>query len=128
VFLASAALAVLPPVAEGALFGWLAFVILWSAFGVVAEADHLAESLGEPLGTLLLTLAVVLIEVALISAVMLGGKDEPTLGRDTMFAVLMIVLNGVVGLGFSSAAIAMASSATISRAPRPISRSSYPSR
>ncbi len=99
VFLAGDALAALPPVGEGALFVWLALVILWSAFGVVAEADHLAESLGEPLGTLLLTLAVVVIEVALISAVMLGGKDEPTLGRDTMFAVLMIVLNGVVGLG-----------------------------
>ena len=37
--------------------------------------------------------------MALISAVMLGAKEAPTLGRDTMFAVLMIVLNGVVGLG-----------------------------
>ena len=37
--------------------------------------------------------------MALISAVMLSAKDAPTLGRDTMFAVLMIVLNGVVGLG-----------------------------
>lgn len=73
-------------------------VILWSAFGVVHEADHLAEALGEPLGTLVLTLAIVLIEVALISAATLGAS-QPTLGRDTMFAVLMIVLNGVVGLG-----------------------------
>ena len=47
----------------------------------------------------MLTLAIVIIEVALISAVMLSAKDAPTLGRDTMFAVLMIVLNGVVGLG-----------------------------
>lgn len=73
-------------------------VILWSAFGVVHEADHLAEALGEPLGTLVLTLAIVLIEVALISAATLGAS-QPTLARDTMFAVLMIVLNGVVGLG-----------------------------
>lgn len=73
-------------------------VILWSAFGVVHEADHLAEALGEPLGTLVLTLAIVLIEVALISAATLDSS-QPTLGRDTMFAVLMIVLNGVVGLG-----------------------------
>ncbi len=73
-------------------------IILWSAFGVVHEADHLAESLGEPHGTLILTLAIVLIEVALISAATLGAA-QPTLGRDTMFAVLMIVLNGVVGLG-----------------------------
>jgi len=55
--------------------------------------------LGEPFGTLVLTLAIVIIEVALISAAMLNSKVAPTLGRDTMFAVLMIVLNGVVGLG-----------------------------
>ena len=79
------------------LFAALLTVIMWSAFGVVGEADHLAEMLGEPLGTLVLTLSIVLIEVALIGAVMLGNA-EPTLGRDTMFAVLMIVLNGVVCL------------------------------
>lgn len=73
-------------------------VVMWCAFGVVESADTLAEQLGEPYGTLLLTLAIVLIEVALIGAVMLG-TDDPTLGRDTMFAVLMIVLDGVVGLG-----------------------------
>lgn len=81
-----------------ALFSTLLFaVILWSAFGVVNEADHLAMALGEPRGTLVLTLAIVLIEVALISAATLNSS-QPTLGRDTMFAVLMIVLNGVVGL------------------------------
>lgn len=73
-------------------------VVMWSAFGVVDQADALAERLGEPYGTLVLTLAIVIIEVALIGAVTLG-TDEATLGRDTMFAVLMIVLNGVVGLG-----------------------------
>ncbi len=80
------------------LFVWLFGVIIWSAFGVVHEAEELAELLGEPLGTLVLTLSIVIIEVVLISAVMLSS-DAPTLGRDTMFAVLMIVLNGVVGLG-----------------------------
>jgi Ca2+:H+ antiporter len=81
-----------------ALFLWLLGVIVWCAFGVVGQADHLAEILDEPLGTLILTLSIVVIEVALISAVMLGARAAPTLGRDTMFAVLMIVLNGVVGL------------------------------
>jgi len=80
------------------LFLWLFAVILWCAFGVVKEADHLAELLGEPLGTLVLTLSIVIIEVVLIGAVVLGSEAAPTLGRDTMFAVLMIVLNGVVGL------------------------------
>lgn len=80
------------------LFLWLFAVIVWCAFGVVGQADHLAELLGEPLGTLLLTLSIVVIEVALISALMLSAHSAPTLGRDTMFAVLMMVLNGVVGL------------------------------
>lgn len=80
------------------LFVWLLGVVIWSAFGVVHEAEEVAERLGEPFGTLVLTLSIVVIEVALISAVMLGSKAAPTLGRDTMFAVLMIVLNGVVGL------------------------------
>jgi Ca2+:H+ antiporter len=80
------------------LFLWLFAVILYTAFGVVHEAEELADLLGEPLGTLVLTLSIVVIEVALVSAVMLGAKEAPTLGRDTMFAVLMIVLNGVVGL------------------------------
>ena len=87
------------PLPAAGLFAWLLGVIIWLAFGVVHEAEELAHMLGEPFGTLILTLAIVIIEVALIAAVMLGAKDAPTLGRDTMFAVLMIVLNGVVGLG-----------------------------
>lgn len=87
------------PLVAGGLFAWLLAVIVWAAFGVVHEAEEIAHKLGEPLGTLVLTLSIVIIEVALISAVMLSAKDAPTLGRDTMFAVLMIVLNGVVGLG-----------------------------
>jgi len=89
----------MPPLLAGLLFAWLLGIIFWSAFGVVHEAEELAEILGEPFGTLVLTLSIVIIEVALISAVMLSSKAVPTLGRDTMFAVLMIVLNGVVGLG-----------------------------
>ncbi|RZA05089.1 MAG: calcium:proton antiporter, partial [Proteobacteria bacterium] len=84
-----------------AVFVFLALfsVIMWTAFGVVHEAEELAELLGEPLGTLVLTLSIVGIEVALVAAVMLGDGASRTLGRDTMFAVLMIVLNGVVGVG-----------------------------
>jgi Ca2+:H+ antiporter len=93
----SAALAT--PAGAFALFVALLALIIWMAFGVVHEAEELAEFLGDPLGTLILTLSIVIIEVALISAVMLGAKSAPTLGRDTMFSVLMIVLNGVVGIG-----------------------------
>ncbi len=80
------------------LFLLLFVVMLWSSFGVVRHADGLAEQLGEPYGTLILTLSVISIEVIVISAVMLTGSHNPTLGRDVMFSVLMIVLNGLVGL------------------------------
>ncbi len=86
------------PLIATALFIWLLAVIVWCASGVVEEADHLAEILGEPLGTLVLTLSIVIVEVVLIAAVIFGTESASTLGRDTMFAVLMIVLNGVVGL------------------------------
>lgn len=88
-----------PLLASLALFAWILGVILWCAFGVIEQADRLAELLGEPLGTLVLTFSIVVIEVMLISAVMLSGDANPTVGRDTMFAVMMIVLNGVVGVG-----------------------------
>ena len=80
------------------LFGWLFVVIAWLAFSVVRHADALAILLGEPYGTIILTLSVIVIEVAMISAVMLTGADNPTLARDTLFSVLMIVLNGMLGV------------------------------
>lgn len=88
-----------------ALFVLVFAVMLWCAFGVVRHADCLAELLGEPYGTLVLTLAVISIEVSLIAAIMLLGENEPTLARDTMFAVLMIVLNGMVGIALVIGAI-----------------------
>ncbi len=77
---------------------WLFSVIMGSAFAVVHHAESLAVRLGEPLGTLLLTLSVIGIEVMMISAVMLTGEGKPALARDTMFGIVMIVLNGMVGL------------------------------
>lgn len=86
------------PLRSTLLFSVLFLAILWSAFSVVRHADCLAILLGEPLGTIILTLAVIGIEVVMISTVMLTGGANPELGRDTMFAVLMIVLNALVGL------------------------------
>lgn len=85
------------PMIAGLIFLWLFAVMLWASFGVVRHADALADLLGEPYGTLILTIAVISIEIALIAAVMLTGEAAPTLARDTMFAILMIVLNGLVG-------------------------------
>jgi Ca2+:H+ antiporter len=84
---------------------WLAFISVWlfavvlgSALCVVRHADHLAVRLGEPYGTLILTLSITFIEVMSISAVMMHGENNPTLTRDTLLAVVMIILNGMVGL------------------------------
>jgi Ca2+:H+ antiporter len=86
------------PAAMIAVFLWLFAVILWSAICVVRHADCLAIKLGEPYGTLILTLSAISIEVVMISTAMLHGANNPTLGRDAIFAVVMIALNGLVGL------------------------------
>jgi Ca2+:H+ antiporter len=65
---------------------------------VVRHADSLAIKFGEPYGTLILTLSAITIEVVMISVAMLHGANNPTLARDAMFAVVMIALNGLVGL------------------------------
>src|SRR5215831_6636156 len=80
------------------VFVCLFAVILWSAICVVRHADCLAIKLGEPYGTLILTLSAISIEVVMISTAMLHGANNPTLGRDAIFAVIMIALNGLVGL------------------------------
>ena len=79
------------------VFAWLFAAILGAALSVVRHAEHLAVRLGEPLGTLILTLAVTAIEAASISAVMIHAKDSVTVVRDTVFAVIMIIMNGMVG-------------------------------
>ncbi|HME87683.1 MAG TPA: ionic transporter y4hA [Chthoniobacterales bacterium] len=82
----------------GAIFVWLFAVILWFAILVVRHADALAVKLGEPYGTLVLTLSAIAIEVAMISTAMLHGANNPTLARDAMFAVVMIALGGLLGV------------------------------
>jgi len=87
------------PSAAGAVFAAVLLVILFgTVFAAVHHAEVIAERSGEPYGTLLLTLAVTVIEVALIATIMLGEKPVPTLARDTVFAVVMIVCNGLVGI------------------------------
>ena len=80
------------------VFVLLLLTIIGAAFGVVKEADALAYKLGEPYGTLILTLSIVSIEVILIAAVMLGPGENPTIGKDSIFSVMMIIMNLVIGL------------------------------
>jgi Ca2+:H+ antiporter len=87
------------PSVAGLAFAVVLLAILFgTVFAAVYHAELIAERIGEPYGTLLLTLAVTIIEVALIATIMLGEKDVPTLARDTVFAVVMIVCNGLVGI------------------------------
>ena len=87
------------PSAAGLVFAAVLLVILFgTVFAAVHHAEVVAERIGEPFGTLLLTLSVTIIEVALIATIMLGEQAVTTLARDTVFAVVMIVCNGLVGL------------------------------
>jgi Ca2+:H+ antiporter len=96
--------AVLAAAAFGLGFGGMivmlaALGLAGSVFAAVHHAEVVAHRVGEPLGTLVLALAVTLIEVALIVSLMTaGGEEAAGLARDTVFAAVMIILNGIVGL------------------------------
>ena len=96
----------LTPALDGPLPAWLLWLLLGgivavitvSAFGVVTEAEHLAHRLGDPYGTLVLTISIAAIEVILIAAVMLGPGEHTTIARDSVMAVSMIIMNLVIGV------------------------------
>ena len=71
--------------------------ILWSAFSVVRHADVLAHRFGEPFGSLILSLSIVVLEISLISILMLSGSAGETLMRDTVYSVIIIVMAGLTG-------------------------------
>jgi Ca2+:H+ antiporter len=80
-----------------------AFLLIVALMGTVLAAVHHAElvahRVGEPFGTFLLALAVTIIELGLIVTLMsTGGESAATLARDTVFAAVMIILNGLVGI------------------------------
>lgn len=103
---------IVPPVSLVALaIGWVthpenpvgvAIVAVFLVAAVLAAVHHaevVAHRVGDPLGSLVLAVAVTVIEVALIVTLMVGGsKDTSTLARDTVFAAVMLTLNGIVGL------------------------------
>lgn len=76
----------------------LAALLLGSVLAAVHHAEVVAIRVGEPFGTLILALAVTVIEVGLIISIMLSGKPSPTLARDSIHAVVMLVLHGLAGL------------------------------
>jgi Ca2+:H+ antiporter len=75
------------------------FALIATVFAAVYHAEVVACRVGEPFGTLVLALAVTIIEVALIVSMMItGGPEKAELARDTVFSAVMIVCNGIVGL------------------------------
>ncbi len=73
--------------------------VMACVLAAVHHAEVIAHRVGEPFGTLVLAVAVTVIEVALIVSLMLaGGNSATALARDTVFAAIMIILNGIVGL------------------------------
>ncbi len=87
----------LPTPASGALFAAIVALIVTASFGVLKEANALSARLGEPYGSLILTISVLLIEILLIAAVLLGPTPSPQIGRDSVFSVMMIIVNLVLG-------------------------------
>ncbi|MDX3638289.1 ionic transporter y4hA [Streptomyces sp. MB09-02B] len=85
----------LPP----ALVALVTLVLAGAVLAAVHHAEVVAHRVGEPFGSLVLAVAVTIIEVALIVTLMLDGGDKSaTLARDTVFAAVMITCNGIVGI------------------------------
>jgi Ca2+:H+ antiporter len=84
----------------------VAVVLAGAVLAAVHHAEVVALRVGEPFGSLVLAVAVTVIEVALILTLMLsGGKDTSVLARDTVFAAVMITCNGIVGLSLLAGAV-----------------------
>src|ERR1700754_4374029 len=93
-------------VSAGAYQVLLAAALIGSVLASVHHAEVIAHRVGEPFGTLVLAIAVTVIEVALIVSLMLaGGKSDAGLARDTVFAAVMIILNGMIGLAILMGAL-----------------------
>jgi Ca2+:H+ antiporter len=99
----------LAPVAAWALIGGslgatfpvpvVAAILIATVLAAVHHAELIAHRVGEPFGTFLLAVAVTIIELGLIITLMAAaGEDAATLARDTVFAAVMIILNGLVGV------------------------------
>ncbi|MEJ8629069.1 hypothetical protein P0F65_02785 [Sphingomonas sp. I4] len=88
-----------------------AVILIGCVLSAVHQAEVVAHRVGEPFGTLVLAVAVTVIEVSLIVSLMLSDAgDASSLARDTVFAAIMIILNGIVGLCLLAGACSMGSS------------------
>lgn len=90
----------------GVVVGLVTLVLAGAVLAAVHHAEVIAHRVGEPFGSLVLAVAVTIIEVALIVTLMADGGDKSsTLARDTVFAAVMITCNGIVGLSLLTASL-----------------------
>ncbi|MFY1048239.1 calcium:proton antiporter [Chryseobacterium sp. GP-SGM7] len=87
-------------IGNGVIYDVIAGILLTgSVLSAVHHAEVVAHKVGEPYGTIILALCITIIEVALIISLMVaGGEQAITLARDTVFAAVMIILNGIIGI------------------------------
>lgn len=83
--------------AIGVAFAIIVAVIMGAAFRVAHHAEVLAHRLGEPYGTMILTIAAVTVEVVMLAILMADGHS-PTLARDTVYSAVMLDMNGIIGI------------------------------
>lgn len=88
----------LPMPLQAAISVFVLGFVFWCVFVVLGHAEAVAHRVGEPFGTLVLTLAVTAIEASVIVSVMLHGEPNPTIARESVFSTVMIVCGGVLGL------------------------------
>lgn len=88
----------MPPMAMAALWVIIIATMVVTVFVVLHHAEAIALRVGEPYGTLVLTIAVTAIEASVIVSMMLHGANNPTLARESVFSTVMIVCAGVVGI------------------------------
>jgi Ca2+:H+ antiporter len=84
----------------------LLLMLILSTLDAVKHAEIIAHRIGEPFGTLVLAVAITCIEASMIISMMLaGGPGASSLARDTVFAAVMIILNGMIGLSIIAGSI-----------------------
>ena len=83
----------------------LGLALLAAVKAAVHHAENIAARVGDPFGAIILALAVTVIELGLIVSILLGDKPEPTLVRDTVHAVVVLVLHGLAGTCIVAGAI-----------------------
>lgn len=83
--------------------GWFsaigAMLLIGSVLSAVHHAEVVAHKVGEPFGTIILAICITILEVSLIISLMIaGGEKAMTYARDTVFAAIMLILNGIIGV------------------------------